>query len=353
MTRRRNHTRPDAIVDALYGVADALSSGDSLRQALLRSAVEADSPLAPVSSALAEGRPLAPTLRAAALSPNPGDTAVSSALCVLAVHAEAGGDPLAAVRSLAARLARRQAARDEARALTTQARLGARAILVLTPAFLGLLALSDPRGAARWFGDPHTRLAIGAGLLLQGLGALWIRTIVRAPGGSPRRYARLPFVRVVSSIARGRERSTLDLEVAGCAETIAFALDAGLSPTAALRVVAPCMRGRFAEAVRAASGVVVAPIDRALAEVAQVFDDEVCRRFARAFERSASLGVPLAPALRALADDTYTRASTRLHEDVRRATVRVLVPLSLLVLPAFVLACLVPLFVGGLQQVAG
>src|SRR5438094_851890 len=83
--------------------------------------------------------------------------------------------------------------------------------------------------------------------------------------------------------------------------------------------------------------------ERALAEVAAIVGGGggAPDRFARAFASSASLGVPLASRLRALSDDIRDRSSVRLAEDVRRASMRVLLPLSLLVLPAFVLACLV------------
>jgi Flp pilus assembly protein TadB len=268
------------------------------------------------------------------------------------VHAEAGGDPLPAVRSLVGVLARRAAAREEARALTTHARLGARAILGLTPAFLVLVALTDPHGAARSVTDARTRLAIVCGLALQLVGAFWIGAIVRRAGGSSSRFARVPVLRAVHALVAGRTRDSIDVEVAEAAETTAFALDAGLAPSAALAAVAPYARGSFGDALRLAAQVRHAPVHRALDEVALSFDDDDARRFARAFERSSQLGVPLAPALRSLADDIRGSASMRLAEDVRRASVHVLVPLSVLVLPAFVLACLVPLFVGGLQQIA-
>src|SRR5438477_1975398 len=156
----------------LRHLTDVVRSGASLRQSILRCAGDEGSPLVHVATALAAGRPLAAALRdAMADAPGTGgDADVSSAFCILAVHAEAGGDPLPALRSLAAGLARRRAARDEARALTTQARLGARAMLVLTPAFLVLVGLSDPHGAARWFTDGRTRAALIVGVLLQVLG---------------------------------------------------------------------------------------------------------------------------------------------------------------------------------------
>jgi Flp pilus assembly protein TadB len=351
LTLRRT-ARSVSIVDALGDIADALRSGSSLRQAILSAAGEG-SPLAPVASVLAQGRPLAQALVAAAQPHQLDDTDASSAMCLLAVHAEAGGDPLPAVRSLQSTLARRAAAREQARALTTHARLGARAILCLTPGFLLLVALTDPHGAARFIADPRARAAIVLGLGLQGLGALWIGAIVSRAGGSSPRLARIRYARALHAIVAGRVRPALDLEVAEAAETIAFALDAGLAPLAAVRAVSPSMRDAFGAALRTAAGVVHAPLHRALHELAARFDDDACRRFARAFERSSTLGVPLAPALRSLADDIHETSATRTAEDIRRASVRVLVPLSVLVLPAFVLACLVPLFVGGLQGIAG
>jgi Flp pilus assembly protein TadB len=349
--RRRRHQT--SIVAALNDIADALRSGASLRQAIVSTAGER-SPLAPVAASLVAGQPMVQALRGAADALAHATTSdAASALCVLAVHAEAGGDPLPAVRSVVGVVARRDAARDEARALTTHARLGARAILCLTPAFLVLVALTDPHGATRFVTDPRTRLAIVSGLVLQALGAIWMRAIVSRAGGSSGRLERLPFLRAIGALAAGRVRSVIDVEVAECAEVIAFALDAGLAPSAAVRAVAPYARGSFGDALRLAASTVHTPLHLALAEVAEAVDEDAARQLARAFERSATLGVPLAPALRSLADDVHGSASLRLAEDIRRASLRVLVPLSLLVLPAFVLACLVPLFLGGLQQIAG
>jgi tight adherence protein C len=348
---RRRHESPD-IVDALRDIADGLRSGLSLRQAIIRTAGNAGSPLAPAAAALAAGRPIVPSLRAAAAH-HQGDTAISSALCILAVHAEAGGDPLPAVRVLAERLARRKAARAEARALTTQARLGARALLLLTPAFLLLVVASDPRGVVRWLGEPRTRAAVGIGLVLQGLGAVWMGAIVRSATGEPTRFGGVPLLRAIRAILAGRARPVIDEEVADAAETMAFALDAGLAPSAALATVAPYARGEFGDALQRASADVVGASHQAVGNALRRLDGLGPERFATAYESAVTLGVPLAPALRSLADELRDRSSITLAEDIRRASVRVLVPLGVLVLPAFVLACLVPLFVGGLEGIAG
>jgi Flp pilus assembly protein TadB len=349
--RKRERARVTALIDELQVVVDRLRSGESLRQALLRCTQGNGSPFHSVATALAAGRPLAHALRDEAATC--GDADLASVCCVLAVHAEAGGDPTLACRALADRLARRFAAREEARALTTQARLGARAILLLTPAFLLLVALSDPRGALSYVNEPRTRAALVTGLLLQGLGAVWIGSIVGSIGSRDVGGGRIPVLRAVRALLLGRAPSTTDEHCAEAADVVAFALDAGLSPTAALRAVAPVTSGRFGAALRVASGAVGRPIHESLAVAVGGLDGDVPGRFARAFAWSAELGVPLAQALRALADDVHDAVALRFAEDVRRASMRVLLPLGFLVLPAFVLACLVPLFVGGLQGIAG
>ena len=278
---------------------------------------------------------------------------LAAVYCVLAVHAQAGGDPTLACRALADRLARRLGAREEAHALTTQSRLGARAILLLTPAFLLLVSASDPRGAAVIRrGAADARGDVG-GLLLQGSARCGSRASSRRSASSSS-GGRVPIVRAVRALLVGKMRPPTDEDCAMTAETVAFALDAGLSPTAALREVAPFAPGAFGDAVRRAASAVGVPVHEALAARDEASSTAMRpQRFARAFAWSAELGVPLAEALRAVADDVRDAMSIRFTEDVRRASMRVLLPLGVLVLPAFVLACLVPLFIGGLQGIAG
>lgn len=348
--RRRE---PD-VSAALGAVVDGLRSGLSLRQAVLRTAGTDGSPFAAMAAALASGRPLASSLRDAAA--RSGDADLRSAMCVLAAHADAGGDPVPAVSALSARLRRQKAARREARALTTQARLGARAMLLLTPGFWVLLITADPAGTMSSLGDAGTRAAVVLGVALQALGGIWIGVIVRrasgVPGGSA--FGRLPLVRAWWALVAGRERSTAPVGVAEAAETIAFVCDAGHSPSSALEAVAPLVGGEIGERLRdvAAHVRAGARLSDALTEATADLDD-AASRFAGAFDASMTLGVPLAPALRSLADDVRERTAAELSEDVRRASVRVLIPLGLLILPAFVLSCLVPLLAGGLTGITG
>ena len=67
---------------------------------------------------------------------------------------------------------------------------------------------------------------------------------------------------------------------------------------------------------------------------------------ARTLRRSETSGARAAPALHALAADLRTSARTATDADVRRAGVRILAPLGLCFLPAFVCLGVVPLVIG-------
>ncbi len=177
--------------------------------------------------------------------------------------------------------------------------------------------------------------------------------IIRSAAGEHSRAAGVPFLRALRAVLAGRARPSIDTDVAEASETMAFALDAGLAPSAALAAVAPYARGEFGDAMRIAAADVTSVPHEAVCEATAALVGRGPERFAAAYESSVRLGVPLAPVLRSLADELREHSSLAVTEDVRRASVRVLVPLGLLVLPAFVLACLVPLFVGGLQGITG
>jgi tight adherence protein C len=228
-------------------------------------------------------------------------------------------------------------------------------MLLLTPGFWLLLLASDARHTLASLSKPGPRTAVVLGVLLQLAGGAWIGAIVgRAGGARPRRLANVPVLRAVAALAGGRVRTDARDDVADAAETVAFVLDAGRSPSAALETVAPLLHGEVGDRLRGAVSRVKAGT-RVAEAVTDALDGlgDPAPRLAEAFTASLSLGVPLAPALRDLADDVRERSAVALSEDVRRASVRVLVPLGVLILPAFVLSCLVPLFAGGLVGLSG
>lgn len=336
-----------AVADALRALRDELRGGRSLRAAVIEAAALPASPFAPLRRQLAAGRPLGPLLRRAATDAS--SPIVAAALSVLAVQADAGGDPVPAVYALEERVRARVQADRQARALTASSRLSARAMILLTPGFLGLLVLLDPAGTLRSLSLPATRLAVGGGLVLQVLGSMWISRLVRVTDEGPSSMTGLPVLRVFAAFAGRKTTPDRSADVADAAELTALVLDAGLGPTRALAEAAGGLRGVVAGGLRDAIRSVQAgaPTVAALARhVAPLGPD--AERFVAAFAASDRLGVPLAGSLRLLADDLRDAAEAQLNEDVRRASVRVLLPLGLLILPAFVLSCLVPLLVGGL-----
>jgi tight adherence protein C len=78
---------------------------------------------------------------------------------------------------------------------------------------------------------------------------------------------------------------------------------------------------------------------RAAADRLEVRD---LRRLALALERGQRLGAPLAEQLRRLARDVRHERHAMAEERARRAPVLMLFPLVFLILPAFVLAAVIP-----------
>lgn len=341
----------EAVADALREVRDGLAGGLSVRRALLRAGSDPASPLHDAARILASGAGLDPALRQAAH--RAADPEVGASLLVLRVHTRSGGDPLPALAAAEERLRRRAAALRERRALTTQARLSARAILLLAPGFLALLLAVDPGGTWSVLSRPEVLVLVGLGLGLQVLGGVWIGRIVRGP--RPGSWASgVPVLRAVARLVGGpADAVPLADEVVRAAEVMALVLDAGPSPLQALRLTASIVPGSFGDGLRRAAGRLRAG-GRArgvLSALEAELPEPGVRRFVRLVD-AGGLGLPLASALRRLAADLEEDRRFAAAEHARAASVRVLVPLGLLVLPAFVLTCLVPLLLAGLGGIS-
>lgn len=75
-------------------------------------------------------------------------------------------------------------------------------------------------------------------------------------------------------------------------------------------------------------------------------------RLATAMERSASLGTPLADAVRVIASEHRRERRRRAEQRARQAPVRMLFPLVFLVLPAFLLLTVVPMLLSTLGSLS-
>lgn len=183
--RRGAEAREAALPGWLDAVARGLRSGASLRAALVEAAPPVrGTPMGEAASELAHrlgrgdelGGALDAVLRPAGEPAGPGASLVVRSLPLVA---EVGGAPAQLVDSLAASVRDRQAARQEVRSLSTQARASAAVVVAAPVAFAALAASSDGRVAGFLLGSPVGWSLVGAGLALDVLGARWMAQLVR------------------------------------------------------------------------------------------------------------------------------------------------------------------------------
>jgi hypothetical protein len=148
--------------------------------------------------AAAEGAPsaleavLAQAIRAAELGSGAGSALAAAAkaegLHELVLAGEAldlaettGAPPGPVLSGVATAAADRVRARQARMAATAEARLSARVVAGMAPAFLGVLALTSPSDAAFLVREPLGRAALAAAAVLELLGISWASRIVRGP----------------------------------------------------------------------------------------------------------------------------------------------------------------------------
>jgi tight adherence protein C len=153
---------------------------------------------------------------------------------------------------------------------------------------------------------------------------------------------RLPEFRLARRAATLRRR--VADEVPSLLDLLAVCVTAGLSPTLALERAVQTTRGPLQdELARARREVALGGSWKgAVRDAADRLDVRDLRRLALALERGQRLGAPLAEQLRRLARDVRHERRSLAEERARRAPVLMLFPLVFLILPAFVLAAVIP-----------
>jgi tight adherence protein B len=148
--------------------------------------------------AAAEGAPTAlhdlldQAIRAAGLGAGAGQALATAArserLSELQLAGEAldlaettGAPPGPVLAGVASAAADRVRSRQARMAATAQARLSARVVAAMAPAFLGVLALTSPSDAAFLVREPAGWAALAAAAVLELLGIAWSTRIVRGP----------------------------------------------------------------------------------------------------------------------------------------------------------------------------
>jgi tight adherence protein C len=153
---------------------------------------------------------------------------------------------------------------------------------------------------------------------------------------------RLPEFLLARQAAALRRRAAH--EVPSLLDLVSICVTAGLSPPVALERAAESVRGPLRDSLqRAKEEVALGGSWRTeLRGAADRLELRDIRRLALALERGQRLGAPLADQLRRLARDVRDERSALVEERARRAPVLMLFPLVFLILPAFVLAAVIP-----------
>jgi tight adherence protein B len=173
-----------AVVQALPGVLDdiarALRGGASLHQACREASDGAPvmTRLADVISMADRGASLGEAIRRwPALCPL-AEVRIASSALVLA--ADAGGQQARAVDGVAATLRERLAASADARSQSAQARLSALVIGVLPIGFALWASATDHRTMGFLFQSRRGGACLALGLCFEGVGAAWMRRVIRS-----------------------------------------------------------------------------------------------------------------------------------------------------------------------------
>lgn len=170
-----------ALPGAVEEVARGLRSGASLRQAIAEAGQATSGELGEdlnlVARAIGQGASLVDSLEDWSRRRQLGGVRlVAAALCLAS---EMGGATAQAVDGVAATLRLRLASRAEARALATQARASAAVIAVAPVAFCVVASATEPRTLTFLFRTAPGVAFLGAGLVLDVLGALWMARLTR------------------------------------------------------------------------------------------------------------------------------------------------------------------------------
>jgi tight adherence protein C len=153
---------------------------------------------------------------------------------------------------------------------------------------------------------------------------------------------RLPDLALARRQASRRSRASA--AVPDLLDLVAVSVTAGLSPRLALERAPDAVGGPLGEELARASRTVSlgASWRSGLRESADRVGLPELRRLALVLERSQRLGAPVADRLRELAREVRADRRLRQEERARRAPVVMLFPLVFLILPAFILAAVIP-----------
>jgi tight adherence protein C len=142
-----------------------------------------------------------------------------------------------------------------------------------------------------------------------------------------------------------QRRAAVAAELPVALDLLAIAASAGLSPEQALLEASRLLRGPLGDglhAVLADAGVGAAGYGEGLRALAAREDVPELRALADAWRMAQEQGLPLGPAMLALAESVRERRRAHLREEGGKAAVRMLLPVALFIFPVFLVVLLYP-----------
>jgi tight adherence protein B len=238
---------------------------------------------------------------------------------VVAIHSRIGGDAARMIETLAAAAERRARASANADAYGAGARLSARLIAGLPLAFVPLAPMAKAP-----LTDPPGLVLLGLGVGLAVVGLAWVSALFPRPDPHDD-----PAAAIAEVMAAGVEGGG---DVAGVLAEVCSSPPPGLAGKG-LRIARLLKLGASWSEALARSG------------------DSGLESLAETLSTAGSMGLPLAPALRNFAAVRREERERRFEAAIRRAPVRMAVPLAVCVLPSFVVLGVGP-FLRGLSFAA-
>ncbi|MDQ3955653.1 MAG: type II secretion system F family protein [Actinomycetota bacterium] len=299
--------------ETLRCLAGLLRAGLPIHEALCRWTIETPVATRPPLEALVRRTKLGLSPARAAEAMSEWDDDARALAAIFSLHSELGGDVATMLDAMAGSIEERDAWIEDARAAGAGARVSSRVVAGLPLAFLPV----TPASGAPLF-DPGGLVLIVGGVALAIVGMKWIGRLMPRPTDSE------------------------DTATAAAA-LLAGSIAGGASPSVALTVLTEQLsRPDLQRAKRLVS------LGFAWSEAFARSQDPGLRSLATVLEAAESLGVPLADALQRFARRRRAQLARDFEMETKRASVLMMIPLTVCVLPAFVLLALGP-FLRGLS----
>lgn len=180
--RKARRAAQEQLPETIGALADAIRAGMTLPEALAFAADDAQGVLSGQLHSLVEavddGLPLEDALQRW-LEAADDDRSIGLLVAVLSLQRRAGGDISTILDGVGRTIRDRVKSTREVASMTAQSRLSAAVIVLLPVGFLGFLAVTSPSDLAAALSSPIGMAAMAAGLLLDGLAFLWMRSLLR------------------------------------------------------------------------------------------------------------------------------------------------------------------------------